>query len=96
MDELEFYNGALTGAEIDRRIISVNCGTLSATTDGGTFTATVNNANITAKHKVIAWNFGTPRAQNSRWLVTTDDGSLTITGNISGSTTLVLELGIPL
>lgn len=90
MDELEFYNGALTGDEIDKRIVTINCGTVSS------LPKTVTNANILAKHIPLAWTFGTPGAQASDWTVTTSAGSLTISGSISGSTTLTLVLGVPL
>ena len=90
MDELEFYNGQLTGEEIDKRIVSINCGTISS------LPHTVSNANILAKHIPIYWTFGTPSAQASNWTVTTSAGSLTISGTINGATTLSLVLGVPL
>lgn len=90
MDELEFYNGQLTGDEIDKRIVSVNCGTISS------LPHTVTNANILAKHVPIRWTFGTPSAQAGDWTVTTSAGSLTISGAIRGATTLTLVLGVPL
>ena len=90
MDELEFYNGQLTGEEIDKRIVSINCGTISS------LPHTVSNANILAKHIPLQWVFGTPSAQVSDWTVTTSAGSLTISGTISGSTSLTLVMGVPL
>lgn len=89
MDELEFYNGQLTGQEIDYRIIYVSCGTISS------LPTTVENAKITSKHIVLRAYFGSPYAQISDWTVTTADGSLTIAGTITGSTSLYLALGIP-
>ena len=89
MDELEFYNGQLTGEEIDKRIVSVNCGTISS------LPHTVTNSNILAKHVPIRWMFGSPIMQAGDWTVTTSAGSLTITGDIVGSTTLTLILGVP-
>jgi len=90
VDELEFYNGQLTGEEIDKRIVSINCGTISS------LPHTVTNANITAKHVPLMWRFGSPTAQNGDWSVSTSAGSLTISGEINGSTALYLIMGIPL
>lgn len=53
---------------------------------------TVNNAKITADHVVSMSTLGTPSAQTGDWTVTTSNGSLTISGSISGSTTLKLLL----
>ena len=94
MDELELYNGAWTGAEIDKRIVLVGCGTITGT--GSSVTTTVTNANITAKHTVIHHNFGTPNAVANDWTVICYDGYLTVTGVVAGSTTLTLILGIAL
>lgn len=89
MDELEYYNGQLTGEEIDKRIIYLS-------TTVSSLPHTVSNANITAKHIPIQWWLGTPSAQVSDWTVVTSAGSLTISGTISGTTILELTLGIPL
>lgn len=53
---------------------------------------TISNANITDDMVVVNSILGTPSAQTSDWTVTTSDGSLTIAGSISGSTTLTLYL----
>lgn len=53
---------------------------------------TVTNANITSDMVVVNSVLGTPSAQTGDWTVTTSNGSLTIAGNISGSTTLTLYL----
>ena len=53
---------------------------------------TVSNSSITAKHEVVSWVVGTPSAQTGDWTWTTAAGSVTISGNISGSTTLTLWL----
>lgn len=88
MDELEFYNGQLTGEEIDKRIVYISCGTLSSG-------ATITNAKITAKHVVLRAIIGSPAAQVGDWTITTADGSLTVAGTFASSTTLGLYLGIP-
>lgn len=91
MPDYEFYEGASTGQQIDesvqKGIISVNCGTISALP----FTKT--NANILASHVVLAARLSTPLAQSGEWVVTTADGSLTITGELTTSTGLILFLG---
>ena len=56
---------------------------------------TVSNSAIKAGHIVLRDEVGTPSAMTSDWTVTTAAGSLTISGSISGSTTLRLILGIP-
>lgn len=48
--------------------------------------------NITDDMVCVKAELGTPSAQTDDWEVTTNDGSLTITGTISGSTTLTLYL----
>lgn len=53
---------------------------------------TINNADITSDMVVVNSALGTPSAQTSDWTVTTADGSATIAGSISGSTTLTLFL----
>lgn len=53
---------------------------------------TVVNENITADMVVVNSVLGTPSAQTSDWVVTTFDGSLSVAGSISGSTTLTLYL----
>ena len=53
---------------------------------------TVTNSNITSDMVVVNSVLGTPSAQTSDWTVTTANGSTTITGSISGSTTLTLYL----
>jgi len=54
---------------------------------------TVINSKITDKHVVLHMTLGTPAAQTGEWTVETENGSLTISGNISGSTTIQLVLG---
>ena len=55
---------------------------------------TVYNAAITSEHTLIRAEVGTPSAQVGEWTVTTANGSATISGTISGSTTLTLILGV--
>lgn len=53
---------------------------------------TVVNESITSDMVVVKSILGTPSAQTGDWTVTTVDGSATVTGSISGSTTLTLFL----
>ena len=53
---------------------------------------TVTDSRITADHSVVQSVLSNPAAQVGDWTVTTSDGSLTISGSISGSTTLTLYL----
>jgi hypothetical protein len=49
---------------------------------------TVTKAGMTARHKAVYAHLGTPSAQTADWTVTPAAGSYTISGSISGSTTL--------
>lgn len=53
---------------------------------------TVTDENITSDMVVTNSVLGTPSAQTSDWTVATANGSLTITGSISGSTAMTLYL----
>lgn len=53
---------------------------------------TISNAIITADMICLKAELGTPAAQTGNWTVTTANGSLTIAGTISGSTTATLYL----
>ena len=53
---------------------------------------TITNENITEDMVVVNSVLGTPSAQTSDWTVTTANGSATVAGSISGSTTLTLYL----
>lgn len=53
---------------------------------------TLNRANITSDMVVINSVLSNPSAQTGDWTVTTSNGSLSISGSISGSTTITLYL----
>jgi hypothetical protein len=53
---------------------------------------TITDSGITADHVVINSVLSNPAAQTGDWTVTTSAGSLSIAGNISGSTTITLYL----
>ena len=57
-----------------------------------TLPKTITNSAITENHVVTSATFGTLAAQTGSWTVTTANGSLTIAGSISGSTSLTLVL----
>ena len=78
---------------VDRTIdnlgtLVVEVGTLSS------LPQTITNDEIHASHVAVNSILGTPSAQTSDWTVTTSEGSLTIAGSISGSTTLTLYLNM--
>ena len=54
--------------------------------------ATISNSSITSDMVVLKSDFSDPSAQVSDLTVTTSDGSLTIAGTLSGSTTITLYL----
>lgn len=64
----------------------VNCGTISS------LSTTISNSKITSDMVVVNSTLGTPSAMTSEWTINTANGSLTIAGSISGSTTLTLTL----
>ena len=53
---------------------------------------TYSNTKIKAHHVVVDSQLSNPSAQTSDWTVTTANGSMTISGSISGSTTLTVKL----
>lgn len=53
---------------------------------------TISNSAITSDMEVIGSQLSDPSAQNGDWTITTSNGSLTISGTISGTTTVTLYL----
>ena len=53
---------------------------------------TISNASVTSDMVVVNSVLSNPSAQTGDWTVTTSNGSLTISGSISGSTTATLDL----
>ena len=69
----------------------IDCGTISS------LPKTITDSDISGRHiesdmVVVNAVIGTLSAQSNNWSVTTGDGTLTISGSISGSTTLTLYL----
>lgn len=75
------------GTKTDKlEALVIDCGTVS------TLPKTVTDANIEDDMVVLNSEIGTQSAQTGDWTVTTSAGSLTVSGTISGSTTLKLYL----
>ena len=76
----------------EARPLQINLGTVSS------LPVTVTDARITADHicKPADCLLSNPSVQTSDWTVTTQDGSVTISGSISGSTTATIWLVIPI
>lgn len=76
----------------EARPLQINLGTVSS------LPVTVTDDRITADHicKPADCLLSNPSAQTSDWTVTTSDGSVTVSGTVSGSTTATIWLVIPL
>lgn len=75
------------GTKTDKlEALVIDCGTVSS------LPKTVTDTNIEDDMVVLNSVLGTPSAQTGDWTVTTSAGSLTVSGTISGSTTLKLYL----
>lgn len=76
----------------EARPLQINLGTISS------LPVTVSDDRITADHicKPADCLLSVPSAQTSDWTVTTSDGSVTVSGTVSGSTTATIWLVIPL
>ena len=68
------------------KCLVLDCGTVTS------LPKTVSDSSITSDMVALQSILGTPSAQISNWTITTSDGSLTISGSISGSTTVTLYL----
>lgn len=86
---LTYLWGKITDLLSEKRTIKVEIASFSS------LPKTVNDSRIKSTDEVVESILGTPSAQSSDWTVTTSDGSLTISGTISGSTTLTLYLTTP-
>lgn len=69
-----------------RTVLEVDCGTVSS------LPKSVSSTEITDDMIVANYTLGTPAAMTGNWTVSTSNGSVTISGSISGSTTLKLYL----
>lgn len=90
---LPFKDEGLTDAEKAQFRVGIAANVLQVTS--GSFSSlpqTITNAKITAKHVVVNHVLSNPSAQIADWTVNTANGSLTISGSISGATTITLYL----
>ena len=82
-----FVQGAVSDI---KPIVKVSCGTFS------TLPITVNSSSITSDMELIRAELGSPNVQDGDWTVTTANGSVTVSGTLTGSTTLTLYLSVPI
>lgn len=73
------------------KILNLKCLVLTSSSFSS-LPLTISNSYITSDHVVINSVLSNPSAQTGDWTVTTSSGSLTISGSISGSTTVTLYL----
>lgn len=81
-DSMDTLSGNVSKLET----VVVNCGTISS------LPVSFNDSRVEDDMVVLQSTLGTPSAQTGDWTVTTNNGSITISGSISGSTTLILYL----
>ena len=80
-------SGALrTGTMVTADAITVNIASFNS------LPQTVSDAAITADHIAVHCELGTPTAMTGDWTITTAAGSVTVSGTMTGSTTLQLVL----
>lgn len=84
--------GAVGTADLSAAVDAVKLLVVSGTISESN--RTISNAGITADMVVANAVIGTPSAQAGDWTVTTAAGSVTISGSISGSTTVTLYLAL--
>jgi len=84
---LSAYQGKVLNDKISKtEVLIINVSSFSS------LPQTVSNSNIESDMVVVNSVLGNPSAQTADWTVTTSNGSLTISGSISGSTTATLYL----
>lgn len=91
-DGTETFKVPMTSVGVSQKMVDVLPTLVVEVSSFSSLPQTVTNANITSDMVVVNSVLGTPSAQTGDWTVTTANGSLTIAGNISGSTTLTLYL----
>lgn len=75
--------------------IGLNIGVVEITQSSvSSLPITISDSRILAKHKVVNSALSNPSAQMGDWTVTTSAGSLTISGSISGTTDITLDLSL--
>ena len=89
--DLSSANSRVNGLETDisnNKVVVVDCGTLSS------LPTTIENSDITEKHVAVNYEVNSPYAIKSGITVTTANGSITISGTLSDSTTLKLYFAV--
>lgn len=81
-----FVANALANMPSGSTLLKVDFGTISS------LPQTVSGTSITSDMEVINAVLGSPNVQDGDWTVTTAIGSVTVSGTITGSTTLVIYL----
>lgn len=61
-----------------------------------TLPQTLTDSRITSTMVMVGWYVANDSAKTSEWTVTPADGSVTVSGSISGSTTLMIILAEPM
>lgn len=80
---------------INDLVDEVNQGELRVSTTVNSTPKTIYSTKITANHTLLRVEIGTPANVVGEWSATFADGSLTLDGTLSGSTTMVLVIGKP-
>ena len=85
-DTIDFQLNSSYSISPGSKPLIVNCGTITS------LPKTFNVNGVTANHKPISIEFGTPSAITSAVIVTTGNGTIQLSGSIGGSTTCTIVL----
>lgn len=86
------YNSYHTGLQVDQGVDAAGILVVSAT-GVSSLPRTISNANIKSTDVVVDCVLSNPAAQTGNWTWTTSNGSISISGSISGSTNVTLYIG---
>lgn len=78
--------------ECKSHVFTVNMTGLAPASGSTTFSRTFTNSSITGTMKVVGYVLSNPSAQIGDWSWTIDDGYVTVSGSISGTTDLTMDL----
>lgn len=87
ISKIKTLDGTTYNLKDSTAIISVEISSLSS------LPITITSDFITEKHYLLESTLSNPSAQTGDWTVTTTDGSMTISGSISGTTAVHIMLG---
>ena len=82
--------GAVSASDVNTTVNNNNIIRASLTVSSTTMGVAQTCTGLTANHSVVNYWMGTPSAQTGDWTITPASGSFTISGSISGTTTLTL------